>query len=87
MTILYYPLVPIPIRRYGETLFDILFTGGILAPGGAVVDDGDENKASTTSVCVFECDGDLESLKAFVQVSPTEEKKVSILFKLILKKV
>lgn len=55
-------------RRYGETLFDILFTGGILAPGGAVVEDGDSNRASTTSVCVFECDPNLDSLKAFVQV-------------------
>jgi len=55
-------------RRYGETLFDILFTGGVLAPGGAVVDDGDSNRASTTDICVFECDPNIESLKAFVQV-------------------
>lgn len=55
-------------RRYGETLFDILFTGGILAPGGAVVEDGDSNRASTTSVCVFGCEPDVESLKAFAQV-------------------
>lgn len=29
-------------RRYGEVLFDVLFTGGMLAPGGHTVDDGAE---------------------------------------------
>jgi len=55
-------------RRYGETLFDILFTGGILAPGGAVIDDGDTNRASKTNVCVFEQENNLDSLKAFTLI-------------------
>ncbi|CAG8669105.1 15761_t:CDS:2, partial [Dentiscutata erythropus] len=26
-------------RKYGETLFEILLTGGVLAPGGTILDD------------------------------------------------
>jgi len=55
-------------RRYGETLFDILFAGGILAPGGAVIDDGDPDKVCRTQVCVFEAEADVVALKAFTQV-------------------
>lgn len=33
-------------RTYGESLFDILIAGGLLAPGGSVVTDGDVNAMS-----------------------------------------
>uniref|UniRef100_A0A646QFT5 LeuZipperW2 n=1 Tax=Hemiscolopendra marginata TaxID=943146 RepID=A0A646QFT5_9MYRI len=55
-------------RRYGETLFDILIAGGILAPGGSIVQDADPNKLSRTDVCVFCTSDDTDSLKAFTQV-------------------
>jgi len=41
-------------RIYGEALFDILLAGGILAPGGLVSDEGNENAGPVrTDVCVF----------------------------------
>ena len=54
-------------RRYGEPLFDILIAGGLLAPGGNIVDDptGDQTR---TEHSVFGRDGDDESIKAFAQV-------------------
>ncbi|CAG8778521.1 8537_t:CDS:2, partial [Acaulospora morrowiae] len=27
-------------KKYGETLFEILLTGGVLVPGGTILDDG-----------------------------------------------
>ncbi|TSK31411.1 Histone-binding protein RBBP4 [Bagarius yarrelli] len=38
-------------RRYAETLFDILITGSMLAPGGTRIVDGDKTKV--TVHCVF----------------------------------
>ncbi|XP_063242418.1 protein krasavietz isoform X2 [Bacillus rossius redtenbacheri] len=53
-------------RRYGEALFDILIAGGLLIPGGSVVQDGD--KTCKTDACVFESAEDMESLHNFEQV-------------------
>lgn len=55
-------------RRYGETLFDILLAGGILAPGGILAFDVDPQKASRTEVCIFCAADDLETLKNYAQV-------------------
>ncbi|GFU24312.1 basic leucine zipper and W2 domain-containing protein 2 [Nephila pilipes] len=55
-------------RRYGETLFDILLAGGILAPGGTVALDVDPQKTSRTDVCIFSASEDLETLKNYAQV-------------------
>ncbi|XP_042896930.1 eIF5-mimic protein 2 isoform X2 [Parasteatoda tepidariorum] len=55
-------------RRYGETLFDILLAGGILAPGGTLALDVDPLKVSRTDVCIFNAGDDLESLKNYAQV-------------------
>lgn len=52
-------------RLYGEYLFDILFAGGILAPGGSILEEG-EKSTWKTSVCVFEANDD--DLKTYVQV-------------------
>ncbi|XP_078378726.1 eIF5-mimic protein 2-like [Oculina patagonica] len=52
-------------RLYGEYLFDILFAGGVLAPGGSILEEG-EKSTWKTSVCVFEANDD--DLKTYVQV-------------------
>ncbi|XP_015773094.1 PREDICTED: basic leucine zipper and W2 domain-containing protein 1-like [Acropora digitifera] len=52
-------------RLYGEYLFDILFAGGVLAPGGSVQEEG-EKATWRTTVCVFEANDD--ELKTYVQV-------------------
>lgn len=44
-------------RRYADVLFDILFAGGQLAPGGSIVEDStDPEKLFRTNVCVFGTD-------------------------------
>ncbi|KAK0162422.1 hypothetical protein PV327_006199 [Microctonus hyperodae] len=53
-------------RRYGEALFDILIAGGLLIPGGSIVQDGD--KLCKTMACVFEQPMDMESMKNYEQV-------------------
>ncbi|CAB4054721.1 Protein krasavietz,Basic leucine zipper and W2 domain-containing protein 1,Basic leucine zipper and W2 domain-containing protein 2,Basic leucine zipper and W2 domain-containing protein 1-A [Lepeophtheirus salmonis] len=55
-------------RRYGVNLIEVLIAGGLLAPGGIIVTDGDP--PHKTETCLFECctPGDLEGLKAFDQV-------------------
>lgn len=55
-------------RRYSDTLLDILFAGGILAPGGSVVIDADKTKVSRSEVCVFAAEETLESIKAIATV-------------------
>ncbi|XP_014663339.1 PREDICTED: basic leucine zipper and W2 domain-containing protein 1-A-like [Priapulus caudatus] len=55
-------------RRYAEALFDILFAGGLLAPGGSIVGDEDHSKVARTEVCVLKSQGDLESITQYVQV-------------------
>uniref|UniRef100_UPI00358F5F04 eIF5-mimic protein 1-like n=1 Tax=Myxine glutinosa TaxID=7769 RepID=UPI00358F5F04 len=55
-------------RRYADTLFDILVAGGMLAPGGSLLDDGDKTKVTRTNVCLFSADEDLEAIRRFAQV-------------------
>lgn len=55
-------------RRYADVLFDILFAGGILAPGGFIVEDSDPSKQSRTDVCVFNCEAAPEKIRAFYEV-------------------
>ena len=56
-------------RRYGEPLFDILIAGGILAPGGNIVEDAaDRPELSRTDAALFGRSGDDESIKAYAQV-------------------
>ncbi|CAG0924556.1 unnamed protein product, partial [Notodromas monacha] len=55
-------------RRYGETLFDILIAGGILAPGGSLVQDADANKPVSTKICLFHQNEDTDSIRSFAQV-------------------
>jgi len=47
-------------RRYSEALFDVLITGGILAPGGTIVTD---NNAVPSKLCVFETEADVDSMR------------------------
>lgn len=55
-------------RRYAEALFDILFAGGILAPGGSIVEDGDPGKPFKTDICIFACEEDYQSIKAQYEI-------------------
>lgn len=55
-------------RRYADVLFDILFAGGQLAPGGSIVEDPDTSKVSRTDVCVFTCGENIDDLRAFYEV-------------------
>ncbi|XP_023220828.1 basic leucine zipper and W2 domain-containing protein 2-like [Centruroides sculpturatus] len=55
-------------RRYGETLFDILLAGGILAPGGSLAAEADPSKVSRTDVCIFSAQDNLETLRSYAQV-------------------
>jgi len=55
-------------RRYAEVLFDTLFAGGILAPGGLIVESTDPEKPSRSDTCVFKWDGDTESSHNFYGV-------------------
>merc|ERR1712029_810643 len=52
-------------RRYGVTLIEILVAGGLLAPGGIIIQDGDLFKTNT---CVFGLATDMEKVRAFEQV-------------------
>lgn len=55
-------------RRYAEVLFDVLFAGGILAPGGFIVDETDQSKPSRTDVCVFKSEGTPDKIRGFYEV-------------------
>lgn len=56
-------------RRYAESLFDILFAGGILAPGGFLQQEaGVENGVSRCPFCVFATADDPASLRAVYEV-------------------
>jgi len=55
-------------RRYGEPLLDVLFAGGILAPGGSIAEDADSTRPSRTNMCVFGQELDHASLKQFYGV-------------------
>lgn len=52
-------------RRYAEALFDVLITGGILAPGGTIVT---ENNAVASKLCVFETEAEVESMQNITHV-------------------
>jgi len=52
-------------RRYGVNLVEILVAGGLLAPGGIIIQDGDLYKTNT---CVFGLATDMEKVRAFEQV-------------------
>ncbi|XP_074652412.1 eIF5-mimic protein 1-like [Tubulanus polymorphus] len=54
-------------RRYAEPLFDVLFAGGLLAPGGAVIEDSNAEK-SRTEVCVFFAKDEVDILKEWYDV-------------------
>ncbi|CAG8529394.1 eukaryotic translation initiation factor 5C [Gigaspora rosea] len=51
-------------RKYGETLFEILLTGGVLAPGGTILDDG----APRSPFSIFSAEDNIESVKKHVDV-------------------
>ncbi|XP_048780210.1 eIF5-mimic protein 2-like [Ostrea edulis] len=54
-------------RRYADVLFDILFAGGQLAPGGSIIEDSsDTEKLFRTKVCVFQTEDD--KLRDFFEV-------------------
>jgi len=55
-------------RRYAETLLDILFAGGILAPGGSIQEEGDDPKLFKTDISVFKAKDDFEVLKAHYEI-------------------
>jgi len=55
-------------RRYAEVLFDTLFAGGILAPGGFIVESTDPEKPSRSETCVFLWEDDLDKLRSFYDV-------------------
>jgi len=56
-------------RRYAEALFDVLLTGGILAPGGAILDENGD--APDADYCVFRTplavnEGGIELMRKFI---------------------
>lgn len=57
-------------RRYGESLFDILIAGGLLAPGGNIIEDKDtiDKELCRTEHSVFGRDSDIETVRAYAQV-------------------
>lgn len=80
-------------RRYAEPLFDVLFAGGILAPGGSLLQDADPSKPYCTEVCVFRAEESMDAIKAhygifyklirrykYLEKSFEEELKKLILF-------
>jgi len=55
-------------RRYGVTLIEILIAGGLLAPGGILIQEGSEN-ACQTETCLFgQAIDSMEMVKAWEQV-------------------
>lgn len=55
-------------RRYAEVLFDMLIAGGILAPGGSVVEDPrSDGQPGTTEICIF-CAKDDGHLKGYANL-------------------
>ncbi|ORY43364.1 ARM repeat-containing protein [Rhizoclosmatium globosum] len=51
-------------KRYGDTLFEILIAGGIVAPGGAIVDDG----AKIMPFSIFECEDAVAPVRQRVEM-------------------
>jgi hypothetical protein len=54
-------------RRYAEPLLDVLFAGGILAPGGTLLQEGTE-KVSVYENCIFRSAPETAALKAHYDV-------------------
>jgi len=54
-------------RRYGVNLIEILIAGGLLAPGGIILQEG-ENAVCRTKTCLFGLADSMEKVKAFEQV-------------------
>ncbi|GAA5807874.1 hypothetical protein MFLAVUS_001254 [Mucor flavus] len=50
-------------RKYGDSLFEILITGGILEPGGIIDDD-----AERSPFCLFAAEDDATMIKKYVDV-------------------
>jgi len=75
-------------RAYGETLFDILLAGGILAPGGLVSEDGAENGPVRTSVCVFGApEATIACLKPYAQLIVLLMRRYKYLEKMFIEEV
>ncbi|XP_035700262.1 basic leucine zipper and W2 domain-containing protein 1-like [Branchiostoma floridae] len=55
-------------RRYAETLLDILIAGGMLAPGGSVIEDADKTKTCRLDVCVFTTPDDVATMRTRTQI-------------------
>ncbi|XP_071789299.1 eIF5-mimic protein 2-A-like [Asterias amurensis] len=55
-------------KRYWETLFDILFAGGILAPGGTLVEHDDKTKVALCEFCLFSAEENIEAIKGVATV-------------------
>lgn len=70
-------------RRYGEALFDILIAGGILAPGGTIVIDGDTAKPSRTNTCVFSAADNVEIMRGYAQVFTKLTRRFKYLEKIL----
>ncbi|CAJ0825527.1 11198_t:CDS:2 [Entrophospora sp. SA101] len=51
-------------KKYGETLFEILLLGGVLAPGGTILDDG----APKSPFSIFYAEDNIENIKKHVEV-------------------
>ncbi|CEP15834.1 hypothetical protein [Parasitella parasitica] len=50
-------------RKYGDSLFEILITGGILEPGGIIDDD-----AERCPFCIFAAEDDASVIKKYIEV-------------------
>jgi len=55
-------------RRYGVNLIEILIAGGLLAPGGIILQEGENERSSRTKICLFGLADSMEKVKAFEQV-------------------
>merc|ERR1711992_232751 len=56
-------------RRYGVNLIEILIAGGLLAPGGIILQEGENGEAKCrTNICLFGLADSMEKVKAFEQV-------------------
>jgi len=55
-------------RTYADSLIHILLTGGLLAPGGTIIEGPDPSAVYRADVCVFLAPGDDETLRGYVQV-------------------
>ncbi|XP_022083946.1 basic leucine zipper and W2 domain-containing protein 2-like [Acanthaster planci] len=55
-------------KRYWETLFDILLAGGILAPGGSLLQDDDKKETTISKFCLFSAEETTEAIKGVAMV-------------------